>query len=189
MSNSSQHCKLAAPVPAYLIKINTSAFHYKKPSLLQRTREEHLPRYWAKLGMDQKVIGPSCEDRLSELTTSQIDRIIDMEKIRSVLNDKKRKAKETYFSFTPKNSNSHANVYQANFLAKINQIAIRRNIRHEAFEGFLESSSELLHQGDKKMAPAPFKYSKEYESDSLTSCKRTRNHHAEDDDEKSIASI
>lgn len=110
--------------------------------------------------MDQKVIRPSCEDRLSELTTSQIDRIIDMEKIKSVLHDKKKKAKETYFTFTPKNINTHANVYQANFLAKINQIAIRRNIRHEAFEGFMENSGELLSHTDKKMAPAPFKYRK-----------------------------
>lgn len=43
--------------------------------------------------MDQKTIRPSCEDRLSELTTSQIDRIIDMEKIRSFLNSRKKKEK------------------------------------------------------------------------------------------------
>jgi hypothetical protein len=47
--------------------------------------------------MDQKHVNPSCEDRLSELTTGQIDRIIDMEKIRTLLNDKKVKAKEVYF--------------------------------------------------------------------------------------------
>ena len=47
--------------------------------------------------MDQKRVGPSCEDRLSELTTSQIDRIIDMEKIRSILYDKKKKKKEIFY--------------------------------------------------------------------------------------------
>jgi hypothetical protein len=47
--------------------------------------------------MDQKHIKPSCEDRLSELTTGQIDRIIDMEKIRTLLYDKKVKAKEVFF--------------------------------------------------------------------------------------------
>ena len=79
----SDECKLSGPIPAYLIKINTSAFKYKKPPLLQKTQDQHLSKYWFKMGMDQKIIRPSCEDRLSELTTSQIDRIIDMEKIRS----------------------------------------------------------------------------------------------------------
>lgn len=43
--------------------------------------------------MDRKKIVPSREDRLSRLTTKQIDRIIDMEKIRSLLYDKKRRVK------------------------------------------------------------------------------------------------
>jgi len=47
--------------------------------------------------MDQKKISESREDRLSQLTTTQIDRIIDMEKIRSLLYDKKRKIKDKYF--------------------------------------------------------------------------------------------
>jgi hypothetical protein len=51
-----------------------------------------MGHFWTKCGMDQKRISPSCEDRLSELTTGQIDRIIDMERIRTLLNDKKHKA-------------------------------------------------------------------------------------------------
>jgi hypothetical protein len=39
--------------------------------------------------MDQKVIKPNEEDRLSKLTIKQIDRIIDMEKIKYALKDKK----------------------------------------------------------------------------------------------------
>jgi hypothetical protein len=80
--------------------------------------------------MDQKRISPSCEDRLSELTTGQIDRIIDMERIRTILHDKKRKKEEVYFNYQQQ-PHTHPNVYEANFLAKINAIAIRRNIRHE----------------------------------------------------------
>jgi hypothetical protein len=52
-----------------------------------------------------------------------------MERIRTLLHDKKRKAQEVYFDYQAK-PNSHPNVYEANFLAKINAIAIRRNIRH-----------------------------------------------------------
>lgn len=94
--------------------------------------------------MDQKTIHPSCEDRLSELTTRQIDRIIDMEKIRSVLNDKKAKISETFFNFEEKDKRKHSNIFQANFLAKINQIAINRNIRHEKSEAFDEYFGEEL---------------------------------------------
>jgi hypothetical protein len=82
--------------------------------------------------MDQKKISSSREDRLSQLTTTQIDRIIDMEKIRSLLYDKKRKIKDKYFEYDQLDSNIHSNVYQANFLAKINDIAIKRNIKHES---------------------------------------------------------
>jgi hypothetical protein len=70
--------------------------------------------------MNQKVILDSGEDRLSELTTGQIDRIIDMEKIKSLLYDRKRKVKDAYFEFDDKNPNLHSNIYQANFLARIN---------------------------------------------------------------------
>ena len=85
--------------------------------------------------MDQKNIIPSKEDRLSQLTTTQIDRIIDMEKIRSLLYDKKRKISDKYFEYEDGNPNTHSNVYQANFIAKINQIALKRNIKYES-EGF-----------------------------------------------------
>jgi hypothetical protein len=70
--------------------------------------------------MDQKVILDSGEDRLSELTTGQIDRIIDMEKIKSLLYDRKRKVQDAYFEFDEANPCVHQNIYQANFLAKIN---------------------------------------------------------------------
>jgi len=80
--------------------------------------------------MDQKHIIPSCEDRLSELTTQQIDRIIDMEKIKSVLYDKKNDTKEIYFEYDSDNPNIHPNVFQANFIAKINALAIKRNLHH-----------------------------------------------------------
>jgi len=45
---------------------------------MQRAKDEYLPKYWEKLHMDQKKIGPSCEDRLTSLSTNQIDRIVDM---------------------------------------------------------------------------------------------------------------
>lgn len=33
-------------VPAYKVKINISAFQYKKPALMQKIQEEYLPKYW-----------------------------------------------------------------------------------------------------------------------------------------------
>jgi len=70
--------------------------------------------------MDQKTILPSKEDRLSQLTTKQIDRIIDMQKIRSLLYNKKRKLNDHFITFEPKKANFHTNIYQANFLATVN---------------------------------------------------------------------
>jgi hypothetical protein len=103
---------LLKQVPAYRVKINTSAFQYKKPALLQKIQDEYLPKYWELMHMDQKQVGPSCEDRLSELTTNQIDRIIDMEKIRCILNDKKQKKKETFYELTTnKTPNRHSHIY------------------------------------------------------------------------------
>ena len=61
--------------------------------------------------MDQKHIKPSCEDRLSELTTGQIDRIIDMEKIRTLLYDKKVKAKEVFFQYDSAIPDTHPHIY------------------------------------------------------------------------------
>ena len=140
--------------------------------------------------MDQKRIGPSCEDRLSELTTNQIDRIIDMQKIRSVLNDKKRKEKEIFFQFKTSNPNRHPHIYEANFLAKINAIAIRRNIRHETSQGFDEYVGERVRkeEAEKKLTLIPFKYKKSYSIDS-TLPRKHKQHLAEDDDQKSIASF
>lgn len=130
MTTINNNSTFAQRVQAYTVKINTTAFNFHQPCLKEKTQKEYLPIYWKKIGMDQKKVSPSCEDRLSELTTGQIDRIIDMEKIRSLLYDKKQKSKELYFEYDANLPNTHPNVYQANFLAKINSIAIKRNIRH-----------------------------------------------------------
>ncbi len=124
---------------AYRITVNTSSFQASNSSLKERNHKEYVPKYWKRFKMDQKHIVPSSEDRLSELRTKQIDRIIDMQKIRSLLYDKKRKVDDKYFEYDQKNPNQHSNVYQANFLARINEIAIERNIRPED-EGFDEFS-------------------------------------------------
>ena len=56
-----------------------------------------------------------------------------MEKIRALLYDKKQKVPENYFDGSEEGSlNRHNNVYQANFLAKVNDIAIRRGIKQES---------------------------------------------------------
>ena len=96
--------------------------------------------------MDQKHIVPSKQDRLSQLTTTQIDRIIDMEKIRSLLYDKKRKISDKYFEYDQSNTNVHSNVYQANFLARINEIALKRNIQYQSqgFDNFIRKEGEEL---------------------------------------------
>lgn len=65
MTYSSSHQQLKSDIPVYMVKINTTAFSLKKPSLIEKTQQEYLPKYWDKLHMDQKRIGPSCEDRLS----------------------------------------------------------------------------------------------------------------------------
>ena len=116
--------------------------------------------------MDQKRISPSSEDRLSQLTTTQIDRLIDLQKIHTSLSNKKKKMKQQFFNFKPKTMNSHPNTYQACFLAKINQIAIKRNIRHQ-------SADIGIYVGDdantvkKKIVSHPFKYKKEYQLDQI----------------------
>ena len=87
--------------------------------------------------MDQKKIVPNREDRLSQLTTKQIDRIIDNEKIKGLLYDRKRNIQDKYIDTDSSKTHSkdrnekHNNVYQANFLARVNEIAIKRNIRNE----------------------------------------------------------
>lgn len=176
-------------MPAYSVKIKTSCFGARQPFLKEKTQKEYLRQYWQKCRMDQKRISPSCEDRLSELTTGQIDRIIDMERIRTLLNDKKLKAREVTFEYDCSRADQHPHVYEANFLAKINAIAIRRNIRHEKSEGFDEYFGEQARQGDrdKKASQVPYKYLKKYKLDSRP--KKGSTYHAEDDDEKSIESI
>jgi hypothetical protein len=149
-------------------------------------QEEYLPEYWEKFGLDQKHIVPSCEDRLSELTTRQIDRIIDMERIQSCLYEKKRKTEEVHFQFVRDAPNLHPNVYQANFLAKINAIAIRRDIRKETLEGFDEYRRHKQ-RGNREnpKQPVPYKYAKHYRP-AQTHAGRTPH---EEDDVKSIGSI
>ena len=115
--------------------------------------------------MDQKKISESREDRLSQLTTTQIDRIIDMEKIRSLLYDKKRKIKDKYFYYDQLDSTTHSNIYQANFLSRINEIAIKRNIKHESsgFDEFKQVNSS--NSNEKDSMAVPYKYIKDYVSD------------------------
>jgi hypothetical protein len=71
------------------LAVYTKPFRCKSLPIKERIKREYLPKYWRKLKMDQKVIKPNEEDRLSKLTVKQIDRIIDMEKIKYALKDKK----------------------------------------------------------------------------------------------------
>ncbi len=59
-----------------------------------------------------------------------------MEKIKSLLNDNKKGIRPTHINFVENNQNKHPNVYQPNFMAKINRIAVERNIRHLRSEEF-----------------------------------------------------
>ena len=38
--------KMSGPIPVYMVNINTSAFKYKRTSLLEKTQEEYIPHYW-----------------------------------------------------------------------------------------------------------------------------------------------
>jgi hypothetical protein len=174
-------------VPAYKICLNTSGFQWRKSSLKEQLQRQYLPHYWRKCGMDQKAVRASGEDRLSELTTGQIDRIIDMEKIKSLLYDRKRRVQEAYFHFDDSHPNLHQNIYQANFLAKVNQIAIDRNIRHEDLEGFDELVRQKLEKlklknQQKHHLKMPYKYAKHYASQRCTKTEQ-------DEEVRSIDSI
>jgi hypothetical protein len=63
---------------AYRVTINTLSFGHSQSSAKEKAQKELIPHYWNKFHMDRKRIIPSREDRLSRLTTRQIDRIIDM---------------------------------------------------------------------------------------------------------------
>ena len=93
------HQSISQRDQAYGVTINTVAFQYKNAPIKERAQRELIPQYWNKFKMDQKIILPSKEDRLSQLTTKQIDRIIDMQKIRSLLYNKKRKLNDQYVQF------------------------------------------------------------------------------------------
>lgn len=150
---------------AFRVTINTTSFNHQKNPLKERTQKQYLPKYWKKCRMDQKKISESREDRLSQLTTTQIDRIIDMEKIRSLLYDKKRKIKDKYFQYDQLDSTTHSNIYQANFLSRINEIAIKRNIKQESsgFDEFKQVNSS--NSNEKDSMAVPYKYIKDYVSD------------------------
>jgi hypothetical protein len=47
-----------------------------------------------------------------------------MEKIKSILNDKKNNQEEVFLDLYTPQKNKHSNVFRANFLSKINKIAI-----------------------------------------------------------------
>ena len=90
--------------------------------------------------------------------------------------------KEQFFDFRPKNINSHPNTYQACFLAKINQIAIKRNIRHQSADIGVYVGEDT-NVAKKKIVSNPFKYKKQYKIDKLKVNSRQNNsYHAEDDD-------
>jgi len=138
--------------------------------------------------MDQKKIIPSCEDRLSELTTSQIDRIIDNEKLQNLLYSKKNKIPPIEFAHDKSNPNTHVNIYQANFLAKINELAIKRDIHYIPLEGM---DDDFVKNADKfersKTKRRPFKYAKEYNNN--LPGRKIKTEPNEEDDVKSIESF
>lgn len=92
--------------------------------------KEYIPKYREKLNLGDKQILEPSEDRLSELTTKQIDRLIEMEKIKNLLSTNKKGLKPTYIQYKDWKPNQHPNVYQPNFIAKINKIALERDIKH-----------------------------------------------------------
>ena len=59
-----------------------------------------------------------------------------MEKIKDLLHDNKKGIKPTHICSLDKYTDRHPNVYQPNFLAKINRIAMARNIRRLRSEEF-----------------------------------------------------
>ena len=87
--------------------------------------------------MTKKVL-PGKEDRLSRLNLTQIDNLINMERIRHKLADKKKHHKEIFIERNQFKQDQHTNIYEAQFLARINNVAIKRDIRHEREEGFDE---------------------------------------------------
>ena len=56
-----------------------------------------------------------------------------MEKIKCLLHNRKNKIKPVHINHTS-SSLKHSNVYQPNFLAKINRIALERDIKHLGYE-------------------------------------------------------
>ena len=53
-----------------------------------------------------------------------------MEKIKNLLSTNKKGLKPTYIQYKDWKPNQHPNVYQPNFIAKINKIALDRDIKH-----------------------------------------------------------
>lgn len=84
----------------------------------------------------------------------------------------------------------HANVYQANFLAKINAIAIKRDIHKESHEGMDEyvlQKHNKNHDKQKKGAIMPFKYAKQYKNNAPS--RQVKTSYTQEDDIKSIESF
>lgn len=80
----------------------------------------------------------------------------------------------------------HSNIYQANFLAKINEIAIKRDIRHETpecFDSFVQTHPNQMQIKEKRVISVPHKYAKRY-----TEVRESRvgSLRARDEQEKSI---
>jgi hypothetical protein len=70
--------KRSAEVSAYKVNVNITGFDSRRSSLKERVQGEYLRRFWVQGGLDNKQVSGSKEDRLSGLTTRQIDQIIDM---------------------------------------------------------------------------------------------------------------
>ena len=137
--------------------------------------------------MDQKRIIPSCEDRLSELTTTQIDMIIDNEKMQNLLYSNKQKIPPISFHHDKSKPNTHSNIYQANFIAKINEIAIKRQIHYIPLEGMDDDSTKIDANEKAKAKRKPYKYSKGYKGKAGPIKMKTEGN--EDDEVKSIESF
>lgn len=139
----------------------------KDTACRKRIQDEYLPKYRKKLNLERKAILPPSEDRLSELTIKQIDRLIEMEKIKDLLHDNKKGIRPTHICSLEKYAHRHPNVYQPNFLAKINRIALQRDIRRlrsEEFDETVLSPQELRERG-LLMQKRNLRYVKEYKVD------------------------
>ena len=67
------------------IRIKFDSLNNKQSAYRDRIKQRYLPHYVKKMKYSNKKIMHPSEDRLAELTTQQIDRIIHIEKIKEHL--------------------------------------------------------------------------------------------------------